>query len=122
MARILLVSVKEDNLSDLANGLSTAEDVDLHRAESGTSALRSAARLSPRLVVIDEEIGDMAPLDLVVGLLELDATIATAVLSEMPPEEFHEASEGLGVMAQLPPQAGREHVAQLLQKLKAVQV
>ena len=122
MARILLVSVKKDNLSDLANGLSTAEDVDLHRAESGVSALRSAARLSPRLVVIDEEIGDMAPLDLVVGLLELDATIATAVLSKMPPEEFHEASEGLGVMAQLPPQAGREHVAQLLQKLKAVQV
>ena len=122
MARILLVSAKEDNLSDLANGLSTAEDVNLHRAESGASALRSAARLSPRLVVIDEEIGDMAPLDLVVGLLELDATIATAVLSKMPPEEFHEASEGLGVMAQLPPQAGREHVARLLQKLKVVQV
>ena len=45
MARILLVSIKEDNLSDLANGLSTAEDVNLHRAV--LDAFRLFALLDP---------------------------------------------------------------------------
>jgi len=44
--------------------------------------------------------------------------ITCASVSSLSPEDFHEASEGLGLMAQLPIQPGKEHAEELLQRLR----
>jgi hypothetical protein len=71
-------------------------------------------------VIIDSDLPDIAPLDLVLKLVKVNAMVNTAVVSPLSDEEFHEASEGLGVLGRLPVNPGERDAAGLLGKLKVV--
>lgn len=75
---------------------------------------------SPHLAVIDTDLPDIGTLDLVSELLRIDAMVNTAVVSGFSDGEFHEASEGLGVLSKLTLNPGREEAIELLQKLHRV--
>jgi hypothetical protein len=75
-------------------------------------------RHPPIGVVIDENLPDMPGLDLVRRLLRINAMINTVVVSALPPDAFHEAGEGLGIMAQLPPQPTWEDARTILDNFK----
>ena len=49
--------------------------------------------------------------------LGLTASVTTAAVSSQPQDVFHEASEGLGIMAHLPPRPGKFEAEQLLKTL-----
>ena len=53
-------------------------------------------------------------------LLAVNASLATAVITALAPEAFHEAAEGLGILCALPPKPGAAEVGPLLHKLQAV--
>ena len=75
---------------------------------------------APHLVIIDADLPDTAPLDLVQKLVMVNAMVNTAVVSPLSDEEFHEASEGLGVLGRLPHEPGESDAADLLHKLRTV--
>ncbi len=70
------------------------------------------------LVVTNEELGDMTGLEFANKLIRVNPMINCAVLSPLPSDEFHEASEGLGVFAQLPLRPVKEDAEKLLKHLK----
>ena len=79
----------------------------------------AAVRTSPpHLVIIDANLPDTPPLELVQKLLMVNAMVNTAVISPLAEEEFHEASEGLGVLCRLPLEPGTAEAADLLRKLR----
>jgi hypothetical protein len=49
-----------------------------------------------------------------------NAMINQAVVSRLTPEEFHETSEGLGIMAQLPPKPDAGQAKMLMETLKSI--
>jgi two-component SAPR family response regulator len=55
------------------------------------------------LVVADETLGDMTGLDLIKRLVAINPLINCAAVSSLSKEAYHEASEGLGILMQLPP-------------------
>ena len=118
MLKLLLVSPNEESLSGLASALIEQGDVDLSWAESGEKALDIASYSAIDLVVTDERLGDMTGLAFADRLLSVNPMINCASVSSLSPEKFHEASEGLGVMAQLPVQPGKEDAEELLQRLR----
>ena len=120
MYRLLLVSPDKDALSALASTLSTHSDVQISRAESGAMALTMISNAPVDLVVTDEKLGDMTGLDLALKMLSVNPMINCAAASSLSHNAFHEASEGLGLMAQLPLQPGAEHAEGLLNRLKEV--
>ena len=63
---------------------------------------------------------DTEPLSLVQNLLTVNARVNTAVVSPLTDEEFHEASEGLGILGRLPVEPGISEATELLQKLRQV--
>ncbi len=69
--------------------------------------LESIRQTPVNLVVVDQELPGADPVRLVMDILTVDATIQTAVITPLSEEDFHEASEGLGVLKGLPiqPQA-----------------
>jgi DNA-binding NarL/FixJ family response regulator len=87
---------------------------------SGAEALETAHNAAPHLVIIDDRLPDTAPLDLAQKLLLVNAMVNTAMINTLSEEEFHEASEGLGVLARLPGEPGETDVADLLGKLRMV--
>jgi len=95
-------------------------DVELTWAESGQNALDMLSETSVDLVVADKELGDMTGLEFAEKLLRVNPMINCAVLSPLPSDEFHEASEGLGVFAQLPVQPAKADAEKLLKGLKTL--
>jgi len=120
MLKLLLVNRDMDSFSALSSALSGQEDIELDVSPSGEKALEMLSSKAVDLVVADEDLGDMTALELSSRLLKINPMINCAVVSSLPPEEFHEASEGLGIMTQLPKQPGVKDAEDLIKTLKQI--
>ncbi len=118
MLNLLLVTPDKNGLHNFASCLERHRDVDFSWAESGKKALTVLSSTPVDLVVTDEELGDMTGLELAFRLLSINLFINCVVLSPLSHDDFHEASEGLGLMAQLPLQPDENHAEEILQRLK----
>jgi DNA-binding response OmpR family regulator len=117
MDRILIVTPARSRFAEFAAGLVEKQAVQVAWADDGRAALADVMRHTPLAVVVDEALADMPGLALVRRLIPINAMIQTAVVSTLSPDVFHEASEGLGVMAQLPLKPASADAAALLDSL-----
>lgn len=106
MHRILIATADRGRMEDFARYLSGQPELEIAWAADASAAAAEVGRQPPLAIVIDEGLADATALDLVRRLLTIDARVYTAVVSALPPEAFHEAGEGLGILAQLPPRPG----------------
>jgi DNA-binding NarL/FixJ family response regulator len=120
MLHIIIAAARPKALQAFAEALSSDPAVNLQRVISGAEALEAARTTAPHLVIIDADLPDTAPLDLARKLLLVNAMVNTAVVSPLSDEEFHEASEGLGILGRLPDDPGVSDADELLNKLRAV--
>jgi DNA-binding NarL/FixJ family response regulator len=120
MIKLLLASPDESSLSELASALKEHDDVELLTTESGEKALSMISESAIDLVVTDEELGDMTGLEFARRLISLNPMINCATVSGLEPERFHEVSEGLGLMDQLPTRPGKEDAERLLRNLRLI--
>ena len=88
--------------------------------KAGSKAFDVISEVVFDLVVIDENLGDMTALDFTAKLISINPMINCALVSSLSPRDFHEASEGLGVLAHLPPRPDEKDGKNLLARLKAV--
>ena len=120
MVRILVATTRPEIMELFSDALASDPEVHLQHVVSGADALLAVRTASPDLVVIDLDLPDFKPLDLVAQLLMVNAMVNTAVLSPLSEAEFHEASEGLGILGRLPVKPGRGDAVDLLEKLRRV--
>ena len=120
MLRIVLATGRPQVMQAFAAGLSSNPEVRLEQVDSGAEALEVARSSAPHLVILDTGLADHEPLELVQKLLMVNAMVNTAVVSPLSEEEFHEASEGLGVLGRVPGEPGESDAADLLHRLKKV--
>jgi len=120
MMKLLLVNPDKSSLSELASALKEYDDLELLTTESGEKALAMVSESAVDLVVTDEELGDMTGLEFARRLISLNPMINCATVSGLEPERFHEVSEGLGLMDQLPTRPGKEDAERLLRNLRLI--
>ena len=120
MQVVMLVCLNKDSFSELESALSQNDDVRLLWTESVNEALDLASEETIDLVIADERLGEKTGLELIADLISINPMITCAVVSELAPGEFHEASEGLGIMAQLPTRPGKAHADSLLHQLRQI--
>lgn len=121
-ACILVVSSAGGEIDEFCRVLAEESGCEILRVPDGKTALGEARRKTPRAVILAEELLDMPGLELVRELLPIHAFIHTAVLSDLPADAFHEAAEGLGVMAQLPAAPRAEDARRFLERLERLSV
>ena len=95
---ILLVANDKARFSALVDGLQQGRGAEVVSAANGKAGLEELKEKPIDLVIVDEQLDDMTGIDLVKPLVN------TAVVSVLSAEDFHDATEGLGVLMQLPPQ------------------
>jgi len=120
MLRLLLVSQDKNKFKDLISALKGYEDVELEFSDSGEKTLAIISIKAVDLIVADEDLGDITGLELTRRLLKINAMINFAVVSNLSHDDFHEASEGLGIMTQLPGQPGEKDAESLIKTLKQI--
>ena len=118
MLKLLLVTTNQENFSDFARALAGHNDVEVAWADSGKKALEMVSATPVDLVVADENLVDMTGLRLAFQLLYVNPMVNCSVVSSLTAEQFHEASEGLGLLAQMPPRPDSDHAEELLSRLK----
>ena len=120
MMKLLLLNPDKSSLSELASALKEHDDLELLTTESGEKALAMVSESAVDLVVTDEELGVMTGLEFARRLISLNPMINCATVSGLEPERFHEVSEGLGLMDQLPTRPGKEDAERLLRNLRLI--
>ncbi|NQT10113.1 MAG: response regulator [Desulfobacteraceae bacterium] len=120
MIHVLLVSSDKDFFIDLASNMEKNVNLSISRAVSGVNALSMISVNSFELVVTDESLSDMTGLKFVEKLVSTNPMINCAAVSSLSSEDFHAASEGLGILMQLPPRPDKIHTENLLQYLKNI--
>lgn len=86
-------------------------------------ALEQIESEAPDLLILDPEGQDAEAEALrknLIGVMMVNASILTAVVSDMDAETFHDAMEGLGVLFMLPPQPDRYDICRLGEAFAAV--
>ncbi len=117
MIKLLLVTPDKGPFNEFALALAHNDDVELSWAESGQRALDMLSNTPLDLVVVDEKLGDMTGMEFIETLVSVNPMINCAAVSPLPSDEFHEDSEGLGILAQLPVQPGANDAENLLKLL-----
>ncbi len=103
MHTIILASPHVDHWNAFADALESDGRFRTHRIQSGGEAVEAAKEKNPLAIVIDQDLDDMSAIELVAKLLTINAMINVAMVSDQPVEDFHEATEGLGILMQLAP-------------------
>jgi two-component SAPR family response regulator len=120
MIRILIVSSENNFASSLFSILKDRNGVETLRSESGNKGLSMVRDWDFHLVIADEKLNDMTGLEFAKKLVSVNPIINQAIASSLSHDEFHEASEGLGILMALPLEPGEVHVNRLLENLQRI--
>lgn len=112
---LLVVTRRVDELTAFARALAQGAGLDLRFTDGWANALAVAREMPPAFAVLDEGLENGPPLELARQLMAVNAMINTAVVSPLPAEAFHEASEGLGIVSAVPQRPTAEDGAALAQ-------
>ena len=119
MIRIVIAGGDRLTLSAFKTALDES-DVQITCLASGRQALSAISEEGYDLLVADEHLGDMAGLELIKSVIASQPMLNCAVVSSLSPGDFHEASEGLGILMQLPVAAGKKEADGLLEHLRKI--
>lgn len=119
MIRILLASPDKESLSDLKSGLEK-KDVQITWVESCATVLSKVKEENFDLIITDETLSDGKGLECIEKLVMLNPLTNCAAISALSPHDFHEASEGLGILMQLPVKPKIKDAEKLLEHLKTI--
>ena len=120
MIRILIADRDRLALSALKTALDES-DAKTTCLASGRQALTAVSESVFDLLVADEHLGDMTGLELIESVVTRQPMLNCALVSSLAPGDFHEASEGLGIVMQLPVGAVKKEADQLLEHLRKVE-
>ncbi len=115
----LLVSSNRTSFSQLTSVL-TENDMEVVWAESGNSAISIVSERSFDIVIVDETLSDMTGLMIAKAIIAKNPMLNLAVVSGLSSQDFHEASEGLGILMQLPPSPTKSDAEKLLAHVNVI--
>ena len=120
MLTTLLVYKEYVSFSDFVSTLEQEYNNKVLSTDSEKKALQLIKKHPFDIVIIDEELSDMTGLHFINKLVKVNPLINCAVVSSLPEKDFHEESEGLGVLMQLPVKPQKKDAEVLMQKLRKI--
>lgn len=98
---ILLVTTRTHDFCDFVEYIQSSGKT-VMQVGTAQEAIDAVAKAAPALAIIDDKVEAVSAMEITRRLLQINAFINTALVSEMDDDLFHEKSEGLGVLTKLP--------------------
>lgn len=99
---IILAGAEKERLADLASGLWTSLPCEIEQLASSAEVLSILEQGRRDLVIVDEQLKDRSGLELAQEIARSHPFVDCIMIDGSSPEDFHEKTEGLGVLLQLP--------------------
>lgn len=122
MSNILVVNKESASLADFTAELLKTKGLNVVQATAGEEALTLIDEGKAEVVVAGDELADGLALDFVKKLMKNHPLVNCAMVSSLSPDDFHEATEGLGLFMQLSERPGAEEAKQMLDLLNSIHV
>jgi DNA-binding response OmpR family regulator len=119
---IVFVAKDFSRFAVLVARLRREQNVQLIPVATGAAGLEQLKGKPLDLIIVDEQLDDMSGIDFVKQLVKVNPLANTTIVGTMADEEFHEVTEGLGVLMQLPPHPGEKDAEALLAVLAKITV
>lgn len=120
MVHVMVVISETATKERLQESMGVLEEVDTRWVTSANEALLILKEQRFELVISDETLPEMTGLQFLNQLVRVNPMVNTALISALTPEAFHEATEGLGLLGQLPLNPGPPHLKELVSRLKTI--
>ena len=120
MHRILILTNDREKFVDVVKVLSAESKCHIRWADSLPAARFAASEARVDLMIIDDALEGKSGFDIAKEIIALNALINLALVSPLSDEEFHEAGEGLGIMARLSPSPGKMEAEKLFANLNSL--
>ena len=119
MVSILLVSTDQVRFVDMIAGMKRhgVDILDTNKAQTAYDLISTEAF---DLAIVDEVIGNEPGLQVAKNLIAANPITNLALVSDLSPAAFHEETEGMGILAQVPRRPDEAQTADLLNRLKTV--
>jgi two-component SAPR family response regulator len=114
-----MVTKDNNSFSGLESGLKE-KDAEIFWADSSDTAIEKISNKFFDLIVVGETIADMSGLKFVEKIVSINPFLNCAVSSPLSHDEFHEVSEGLGVIMKLPVFPEEKHAGELIETYRKI--
>ena len=117
---ILLAGSGGNSLANLAETLAEIEALNVSVVASAAQVFAEIETGRTDVVIIDDEVEGMSGLECIREVVRRNPFINCALVSQLYPDEFHKATEGLGVFMQLPWFPGKEEAEKIYSHLAKI--
>lgn len=118
--KMLLVGSDSGSLGDFPRILEPYQNILVTSVDSGSKALDTIRSENINLVIADEQLTDTTGVEFIEALVTVNPLINCALVSSMSAKEFHQETEGLGILTQLPVQFGKKEMEDLITVLDKI--
>ena len=120
MTRILLVTGESGEFDTFKSGLPEDWDTSLGTFSSAEKALDTVKKEKVDVIVVGSKLDDETSLGFVKKLMKSNPLVNCAMVSSLPHDEFHEATEGYGLFMQVEESPGLEEGARMVELLNSI--
>ena len=117
MLRIIFAAKNYAGFGDLVERLRQEPEIELIPVSTASSVKKTLTEQEIHLIIAAEELEDCSGADCIRKVAMQFPLVHTALCSPLDEEAFHEATEGLGVLLQLPPRPGRADAERILERM-----
>jgi hypothetical protein len=117
---ILFLSKQHSLFARFSDTLAADDRFALAHGDSAGFGLEAAGARNVDIVVVAEELKDSSGLDFAKRLVLFNPLVNCALVSPLYPQEFHEQTEGLGLLMQLPLNPQKEDAERLVDVLEKI--
>lgn len=121
MLNILSVNEDEQQLEPMLQALRSKVDVEVVHADTAKFGLERVGFQKIDAVIVAEKLPDGSGKAFIEALTQLNPFVNSVMISSLSHDDFHEYTEGLGVLMQLPENPGPKEADELLEKLAEIE-
>ncbi len=121
MLTVLVVHEKRELVEPMLQAIAGETDTKMIYSDTAKSGLEQIGSHSVDAIIVSEQLPDSSGKGFIESVTQVNPFIASALVSGLDKDDFHEATEGLGVLMQLPENPGAEDAKQFLEKLREIE-